>query len=104
MNTIMNWLLLHALGWITSANGQQRIRTALVTVLLAVAAKFGLPPELADWTANTLLGAGMSLVLSYTVRKPAAPAPTLQLAPAAPRFDLPPAPARADGVPGDERG
>lgn len=83
MSTVFNYIMAQLFGWVVSTDGQQRIRAGILTVVLAICAKWGLPPSIADWVANTLLGLGGTLVASFTVRQPA----------------LPPAPQSADGLP-----
>lgn len=93
MEFLEKYVFTKIIAMITGAEGQQRIRAGIVAVILAVAAKWGLPAEVADYAANAIAGLGLSLVASYTVRKPAAPSAT----PA-----LPPPAKEADGVPEEE--
>lgn len=82
-NKLFDYITHALLGWVVSVDGQQRLRTGILSAVLAVAAKLGLPPGVGDWLANVILGLGVSLVASFTVRQPELPAP----------------PATADGLP-----
>ena len=77
MDTIQKWIedqvMARIFGFFTSAEGQQRIRVAFAGIVLSVAAKWGLPPAVADYAGQLIALGAAALVTAWTVRKPAAP-------------------------------
>ncbi len=72
MNKIMDILFGWALRWVVSAPGQERLRVTLLGSVLALAAKFGMPAEVANEVAASIVGLVVSLVGAWTARKPGA--------------------------------